>query len=87
LTDSKRTTQASARLAFGSSKSLRYQPIEPAIDAFDGSPRFHTFGTVTGFQPSDPVWRMKRCLIPSSAKSSRNSHWPSIRKRPSGPSW
>jgi hypothetical protein len=43
---------------------LRYQPIPPAIDSFEASPRFHTFGTVVFVQPTVDVARMNRCAIP-----------------------
>ena len=79
MTDSKRNAQASDESALGSSKSLRYQPIPPAIDSFDGSPRFHTFGTLTLFQPLVDVWRMKRWLTPWSVLSRRNSQSPPSR--------
>ena len=41
----------------GSSKSLRYQPTEPFIDATEWSPTFQACGTLTALQPAVPVWR------------------------------
>jgi hypothetical protein len=57
LTDSKRTAHWSARDALGSSKSLRYQPIDPCIDAIESSPTFHACGTLTAVQPARLRWR------------------------------
>ena len=57
MTDSKRTAHSSAAFLSGSSKSLRYQPTEPRIDASESSPTFHTFGTETGDQPAVELWR------------------------------
>ena len=57
MTDSKRIAQSSAALLDGSSKSLRYQPIDPFIEATESSPTFHAFGTVTAFQPAVVRWR------------------------------
>jgi hypothetical protein len=51
LTDSKRTAQSSAALALGSSKSLRYQPTDPFIDAIEWSPTFQACGTLTVDHP------------------------------------
>jgi hypothetical protein len=46
--------------ASGSRKSLRYQPVEPIIEAAELSPAFQAFGTATFVHPSVDVWRWKR---------------------------
>jgi hypothetical protein len=79
LTDSKRTAQASDARASGSSKSLRYQPIDPFIDSTESSPTFHAFGTLTGAQPARLALRWKPWRSPWPAASRRKSHSPSMR--------
>jgi hypothetical protein len=85
LTDSKRSTQLILLLALGSRKSLRYQPIDPAIDSLEVSVAFHAFGTVVFAHPSVLVVRMKRDVSPWSALSRRKSQSPPMRYRLSGP--
>jgi hypothetical protein len=41
----------------GSSKSFRYHPTEPRIDASLSSPAFQTLGTDTGVHPAVEVCR------------------------------
>ncbi len=79
MTDSKRTAHASALLASGSEKSLRYQPTPPIIEAGESSPRFQTFGTFTVDQPARLAERFQPLLRPLLLGSRRNSQSPSIR--------
>ena len=85
MTDSKRTIQLAPAAAAGSVKSLRYQPTAPLKLATLLSPTFQAYGTPTMLQPAVEGLVAKPLPNPLPL-SKRNSHGPSMMKRPLCPS-